>query len=179
VQRSDFFIGCESGASMLAWMCRKPALIVNATEPLSASYPVRETDIFILKGVRDKQKGRMLSPLDMLSRDYLNNARNTERFEYVENCSEDILAAVEEMLAIVAHGLPPETPEQREFRLRAIGVGVRIRLENYVVRKHGPHHGFLGRGRLAASFARKYLGPSPELERPEREAEPLLMSTAV
>ena len=156
---SDFFIGCESGPSIIAWMSGKPIVTLNATEPWSLAYPVREFDTFILKAVWDKLNARTVSPLEMLTRDYANNARNTQRFEYIENSPEDVLDAIRDMVEIVDQGVKPETPEQRAFRLRVMGFCTRARSENSTVRKHGAHHGFIGRGRISPSFARKYIAP--------------------
>jgi len=159
VARSDFFIGCESGPSIIAWMSGKPVVTLNATEPWSLAYPVREFDTFTLKVVQDKLRAYTLNPLDMLTLDYANNARNTERFEYVDNKPEDVLDAITDMVDIVEHGVRPETTEQRAFRLRVTSFCMRARAENSTIRKHGAHHGFLGRGRISASFARKYIAP--------------------
>jgi putative glycosyltransferase (TIGR04372 family) len=156
---SDFFIGCESGPSIIAWMSGKPIVTLNATEPWSLAYPVREFDTFILKPAWDKLNARTVGPLEMLTRDYANNARNTQRFEYIENSPEDVLDAIRDMVEIVAQGVKPETPEQRAFRLRVMGFCTRARSENSTVRKHGAHHGFIGRGRISPSFARKYIAP--------------------
>jgi hypothetical protein len=94
-----------------------------------------------------------------LTLDYANHARNTQRFEYIENNPEDVLAAIRDMIEIVNHGVKPETPEQRAFRLRVISFCTRARAENSTVRKHGAHHGFIGRGRISPNFARKYIAP--------------------
>ena len=32
-------------------------------------------------------------------------------------------------------------------------------VDDVMVRKHGAHHGFIGRGRISSSFARKYIAP--------------------
>src|SRR4029079_19407299 len=112
-------------------------------EPWSLAYPVREFDTFTLKVVRDKLKAVTLSPLDMLSLEYANNARDTERFEYADNRPEDVLDAIKDMVDIVEHGVKPEAPEQRAFRLRVTSFCVRARAENPTVRKHGAHHGFI------------------------------------
>jgi len=165
VAQSDFFIGCESGPSIIAWMSGKPVVTLNATEPWSLAYPVRAFDTFTLKGVRDKLSSATLSPIDMLTLDYANNARNTERFEYVDNTPEDVLDAIRDMVDIVEHGVKPETPEQRAFRLQVTSFCMRARAENPTIRKHGAHHGFLGRGRISASFACKYI--TPDLKRLE------------
>jgi putative glycosyltransferase (TIGR04372 family) len=157
--RSDFFVGCESGPSIIAWMSGKPIVTLNATEPWSLAYPVREFDTFILKGVWDKLNACAVAPLDMLTLDYANHARNTQRFEYIENSPEDVLAAIRDMIEIVNQGVKPETPEQRAFRLRVMSFCTRARAENSNVRKHGAHHGFIGRGRISPSFARKYIAP--------------------
>ena len=158
VARSDFFIGGEPGSAILAWISGKPALTLNATVPVGLAYPVHGSDIFTLKRVRDRIDGYALSPLDMLTREYLARAHDTERYDYFDNSPEDVLDAVKDIIEIVEHGVGPETPEQREFRLRALGVGVRA-VENPEVRELGPHQGFLGRGRIAPSFARKYVAP--------------------
>jgi putative glycosyltransferase (TIGR04372 family) len=156
---SDFFIGCESGPSIIAWMSGKPIVTLNATEPWSLAYPVREFDTFILKVVWDKLNAHTIGPLEMLTLDYANNARNIQRFEYIENSPEDVLDAIRDMVDVVARGIKPETPEQRAFRLRVMSFCTRARAENSTVRKHGAHHGFIGRGRISASFARKYIAP--------------------
>jgi putative glycosyltransferase (TIGR04372 family) len=158
IARSDFFIGCESGPSTIAWMSGVPVVTLDATEPWSA-YPVREFDTFILKAVWDKLNARTVGPLEMLTRDYANNARNTQRFEYIENSPEDVLDAIRDMVDVVERGVQRETPEQRAFRLRVTSFCLRARAENPTIRKHGAHHGFIGRGRISASFARKYIAP--------------------
>jgi putative glycosyltransferase (TIGR04372 family) len=158
IARSACFIGCESGPVVVACMFRKPHLVLNATDPL-AVIPIAAGGIFTFQAVREIATGRMLSPLDMLFPDYLHDLRNTRVFEYFENGQQDVLAAVKDLLEIVENGPGPETPEQREFRLWALGVGVRMRLTFGGVCKWGPHRGYLGHGRIAASFGRKYIGP--------------------
>jgi putative glycosyltransferase (TIGR04372 family) len=157
--RSDFFVGCESGPSIIAWMSGKPIVTLNATEPWSLAYPVRGFDTFILKGVWDKLNACAVGPLDMLTLDYADHARNTQRFEYIENSPEDVLEAIRDMVEIVNQGVKPETHEQRVFRLGVVSFCTRARAENSTVRKHGAHHGFIGRGRISPSFARKYIAP--------------------
>jgi len=158
VERSECFIGCESGPAALATMFGKPHLVLNASDPL-AGIPIRAEGIFTLQAVREIATGRVLRPLDMFFPEYLHGIRNTKVYDYFENSPEDVLAAVEDLIEIVDRGVGPETPEQREFRLWALSVGVRMRLRNSGVCKWGPHRGYLGGGRLAPSFARKYLGP--------------------
>jgi hypothetical protein len=65
----------------------------------------------------------------MLTLNYANHARNTQRFEYIENSPEDVLKAVRDMVEIVNQGVKPETPEQRVFRLRVVGFCTRARAE--------------------------------------------------
>ena len=158
IERAACFIGCESGPVVLACMFQKPHLVLNATDPL-AVIPIGAGGIFTFQAAREIATGRMLSPLDMLFPEYLHNVRNTRVFEYRENDQDDVLAAVKDLLEIVECGTGPETPEQREFRLWALGVGVRMRLTHGGVCKWGPHRGYLGGGRIAASFGRKYVGP--------------------
>ena len=77
----------------------------------------------------------------------------------IENSPEHVLEAVRDMVEIVNQGVKPEAREQRVFRLRVVGFCTRARAENSTVRKHGAHHGFIGRGRISPSFARKYIAP--------------------
>jgi hypothetical protein len=63
------------------------------------------------------------------------------------------------MVEIVNQGVKPEAREQRVFRLCVVGFCTRLRAENSTVRKHGAHHGFIGRGRISPSFARKCIAP--------------------
>jgi putative glycosyltransferase (TIGR04372 family) len=165
VARSAFFIGCESGGSALAWVCRKPVVILNATDPV-ASFPFGKSDIFTVKNVRRRADGHLLSLIEMMSSEYFDHFRDTTRFEYLDNSPEDVRDVVAEMLQIIEHGMPPETPEQREYRLQALSFGVQSHVLSQWMRKWGPHHGFLGRGRIAASFARKYMRPQREAPGP-------------
>jgi putative glycosyltransferase (TIGR04372 family) len=176
--RSEFFIGCESGPSIIAWMSGKPIVTLNATEPWSLAYPVREFDTFILKGVWDKLRACAVGPLDMLTNDYANNARNTKRFEYIENSPEDVLDAIRDMVEIVRQGVKPETTEQRAFRLHVTSFCMRARVENSTVRKHGAHHGFIGRGRISPSFARKYIASQLKLPGVESSVSELRVGAA-
>jgi putative glycosyltransferase (TIGR04372 family) len=158
IERSACFIGCESGPTVVACLFHKPHLVLNATDPL-AVIPIRQGGIFTFQTIREIATGRMLTPLDMLFPDYLHNVRNTRVFDYFENGQEDVLTAVEDLIEIVERGSGPETPEQREFRLWALSVGVRLRLRMGGINKWGPHRGYLGGGRMAPSFARKYVRP--------------------
>src|SRR5262249_32450036 len=98
LMKSEFLLGCESGLVGVSYLVNLPLLSVNATDPVS-SYPIRRDGLYILKRVVDRKSETVLSLADMLKEDYLFNLRNPDRYEYIDNTSEEILEVTKEMVA--------------------------------------------------------------------------------
>jgi hypothetical protein len=109
----------------------------------------------MLKRVRDRATGEMLTLRDMLTPRYLFHLRDTTRFEYVDNSPEDIVGAVDEMLQLLG-GQIGESDRQIEYRQLATEVAEALKSESHYIRKWGTDRGFLGHGRIARSFAENY-----------------------
>ena len=106
--RSTFLIGCESGPYGVVYLTNTPSLIVNCTDPISA-FPIRRNMMHMLKRVRERASGRMLSLRDMLADSYIRHLRDVRRYEYLEHTPEELLMGVRAMLDFIEHH-PPETP---------------------------------------------------------------------
>lgn len=153
--RSAFFVSAEAGPVGVSYLTNTPLLTVNATDPIS-SYPIRADGMLLLKNVRNRQTGVRLSPADLLTADYLGNLRNLHWYAYEDNTSEQIYAAVVEMLESL--GRPSEeTDSQRHFRELATEAGTVLRSSLNYVRKWGSDDGFLGDGRIVRSYVEKSL----------------------
>lgn len=153
--RSAFFVSAEAGPVGVSYLTNTPLLTVNATDPIS-SYPIRADGMLLLKHVRNRQTGERLSPADLLTGDYLGNLRNLHRYVYENNTSEQIYAAVVEMLESLDH-LPDETESQRHYRELATEAGTVFRSSLNYVRKWGSDDGFLGDGRIVRSYVEQSL----------------------
>lgn len=163
IARAGFLVAATPEGAELGLAFGTPVLTFNAFDPIAA-FPVGERDIFTLRHVRAKQDGHHLSLHEMLADGYLDDPFDSERYEHVGNSPEEMLAAVQDMLRVVDGDVPSETPEQRDFRLLATQAGMRRCLGADPAVARGPHHTYLGRGRLAASFARKLLTPRRNLD---------------
>lgn len=152
--RSRFLLGCESGPTMVAFLTGTPTLVANATDPIS-SFPIRRRDILLLKHVRDRETGRLLSLGELVSEGYLANVRNSTRYEYVSNTADEIVEALDEMLELLDDP-PPPTPEQEAFATLALGSALALRGRLKYVRKWGAYDGFLGEGRIGRGFAARH-----------------------
>ena len=153
--RSAFFVSAEAGPVGVSYLTNTPLLTVNATDPIS-SYPIRADGMLLLKHVRNRQTGERLSPADLLTGDYLGNLRNLHRYVYENNTSEQIYAAVVEMLESLDR-LPDETESQRHYRELATEAGTVFRSSLNYVRKWGSDDGFLGDGRIVRSYVEQSL----------------------
>lgn len=145
--RCAFVMAGESAFVNLVYMTNTPILLVNATEPISA-YSIRAPGLFLTKTVIDRRDGRRLTPLDMLSREYHRQLRDTRRYSYVDNTPEEIRDVTREMLAWV-RGTWRESEEQRRYHEAIMAAAARLRRFSAYVRKWGLHEEFLGDGRIA------------------------------
>ncbi len=143
--RSEFLLGSQSGPAEVALLTGTPRVIVNATDVVE-NWPIRPTDILLLKHVYDEEEGRTLSLDELLRpelRDPMRGLKGSPRYHFVDNTSDEILAAVQEMLDLLHKGTP-ETDDQRAYRDRATAAAAALpRL------RCGADEGYLGDGRIA------------------------------
>jgi putative glycosyltransferase (TIGR04372 family) len=139
------FVVCESAVfQQLALLTNTPSLRLDAEDPFSA-YPVREHGLFTLKQAIDLDTGRFLSMRDRLTEGYYRNLRNCG---YRTSTEADVLAAVREMHEGISRGWR-DTTAQAAFRDLVTRAGEELSFRVPHVAEWGPHHGFIGRGRLA------------------------------
>ncbi|MBI2183014.1 MAG: TIGR04372 family glycosyltransferase [Deltaproteobacteria bacterium] len=157
LMKSEFLIACESGLLGVSYLVNIPLLNVNATDPVS-SYPVRHDGLYILKRVVDRQTQSMLSLSDMVKEKYLSNLRNVERYEYIDNTSEEILDVTREMVKNLT-GTSEPSSAQREYKKLICQAADELRDRSGYVRKWGPEGGFWGDGWIGRCFAERNLYP--------------------
>jgi hypothetical protein len=92
----------------------------------------------------------------MLGERHYRNLRNTGVFGYRDNTSREIADAVAEMRRGLAEGWR-ETDAQRRYRELATEAGVHLAPRVRYLHKWGPDEGFLGDGRVADFYARRYV----------------------
>ena len=148
--RSAFLLAGESGPSVFTLLTNTPTLTVNATDPIS-SFPIRRDWLFMLKRVIDLKTGDTLTLSDMLGERYLEALRDTYRFRYVANTSQEIRDAVEEMLEFL-ESPPPESAGQSQFRDDVTRQSVDLGTRHKYIRKWAADRGFLGDGRVAQCY---------------------------
>lgn len=153
--RSSFLLAGESGPSVFTLLTNTPTLTVNATDPVS-SFPIRANWLFVLKKVIDLQTGEQLSLSQMASEGYLGALRDTYRFRFMSNTREEILEAVQEMLAFL-NSPPPESPRQVRFREQVTRSSIDLGQRYRYVRKWAADDEFLGDGRIAQFYVDRHL----------------------
>ena len=157
LMKSEFLIGCESGLLGVSYLINTPFLNVNATDPVS-SYPVRHDGLYILKRVVDRKTESVLSLSDMAKDDYLLNLRNVDRYEYIDNTSDEILDVTREMVMSLKVEREPNAA-QREYRKLISAAADDLKDRWDYVKKWGPEQGFLGDGWIGSTFAERNLYP--------------------
>lgn len=165
--RSKFLIAADSGLYWVAWLTNTPCLGVNITNPTSL-YPLRRTDMYILKHVVDRASAEVLPLERLLSLDYLLNVRNTERFEYIDNSAEEIEWAVSEMIELQQHAAPLSSAQCR-FRDRLTELLNTAEFqERWGDANKIPERDFLGEGRIGRHFVERCLDTPAPIQRFER-----------
>ena len=157
LMKSEFLIGCESGLLGVGYLINTPLLNVNATDPVS-SYPVRRDGLYILKRVVDRKTESVLSLSDMVKDDYLLNLRNVDRYEYIDNTSDEILDVTREMVMSLKTEQKPNSA-QKEYRKLISAAADDLKDRRDYVKKWGPEDGFLGDGWIGSAFAEHNLYP--------------------
>lgn len=160
VSRSRFFIASDSGPYLLSWLFDVPCLAVNVVNFVGI-YPLRTRDLYIIKRARERGSGRFLSLSEMLSEKFVYGFRRRlakdPSLELVDNTEEEILAATVEMVESLDCERS-DTPSQARYRelVRAVRSGPMTR--DKLRDKTGLDESYLGDGRMADSFAARYLG---------------------
>lgn len=127
--RSTFLICETADLQSVAYLTNTPCLRLNAIDPFEA-YPIRRDGLFTLATPVDLRTGRELGLDEGLASSHV---RHLDRYAHRPNRADAVLAAVQEMLEIVAGG-SVETSGQAQYRLK---------LED------ATDQGFIGDGRLA------------------------------
>ena len=155
LMKSDFLLGCESGLLGVSYLINLPFLSVNATDPVS-SYPIRHDGLYILKRVMDRKSENVLSLADMLKEDYLFNLRNLDRYEYIDNTSEEILEVTKEMVERLK-AKPQPNRAQLEYKELISATVEDLKQRWDYIKKWGSEDGFLGDGWIGRDFAERNL----------------------
>src|ERR1043166_6802124 len=155
LMKSDFLLGCESGLLGVSNLINLPFLSVNATDPVS-SYPIRHDGLYILKRVMDRKSENVLSLADMLKEDYLFNLRNLDRYEYIDNTSEEILEVTKEMVERLK-AKPQPNRAQLEYKELISATVEDLKQRWDYIKKWGSEDGFLGDGWIGRDFAERNL----------------------
>lgn len=113
IKHCFFYFGTNSGIFDTAVLLGAPILIVNSTDFLQAR-PVKSQDMLIFKHVLLKTENRRMPFGECLKMPYLYNI--SDHYAWLENTSEDIDAAVGEMIGRMQGNPPtPLTDKQRLF----------------------------------------------------------------
>jgi putative glycosyltransferase (TIGR04372 family) len=124
------FLICETAdLQSIAYLTSTPCLRLNAIDPFEA-YPIRRDGLFTLATPVDLSTGRELGLDEGMAHSHV---RHLDRYVHRPNRAADVLAAVEEMLDIVA-GVIVDTAGQARYRSRLAGAAPEA---------------FIGDGRLA------------------------------
>jgi hypothetical protein len=132
----------------LTYLTNTPSLTVDATDVFTR-YPIRADGLVLLATAVDLDTGRDVALDEWLSEAYFRSRRH---HGYRGASPEDLVAAIGELCAGVAHGWThtgSETGAQRRFRERVVQAGTALAATVPLVAKWGPDAGFIGDGRLA------------------------------
>lgn len=153
--RCAFFVASDSGPYLLSWLFEVPCLSVNITNVLGV-FPLRVTDRYVVKRLRDTSTGQLVPLETMLREDFVYGIRRrmfkTREVSYVDNTPEEILAGVLEMCAVVAGAAPPESEAQRRYASLVLATRQRSLSQAKMLDKTGSPDTFLGAGRVVHEF---------------------------
>ena len=161
LMKSKFFIATDSGPWFLPFLTGTPLLLTNATLWWT-NFPLRKMDMYLLKDVFDRQKGKNLNIEEILGVDFTSNDLEMDRFEFIDNNEEEILTAVQEMEELVFQWTPMNA-DQENYHSKAHAAIARIqqtagnnaRLSG-PMKNWGPDDGFMGEGRIAKINLSRY-----------------------
>jgi putative glycosyltransferase (TIGR04372 family) len=138
---------CETAdMQSVTYLTNTPCLRLNAIDPFEA-YPIRRDGLFTLATPVDLRTGRELGLEEGMARSHVTHR---DRYAYRPNRPADVLAAVEEMLEVVA-GAIAETAAQAQYRIKLTEAA-------RVLDPQDPgesNDGFIGDGRLARVHAER------------------------
>lgn len=152
---SRFFIASDSGPYMAAILLGVPTLAVNVTALIGGD-PLRPADRFILKRALDLRVQKTLSLTEMLTPEYLIAFRNLELYRHLNNTSDEIRAAVDEMVDDLTQP-KAESPAQREYRNLAENLARAPEIVGWRRAAGITQALYVGRGRISDDFARRHL----------------------
>lgn len=137
-----FFLGTNAGLFNVATIFDRPVVQVN-NYAIGAN-PYKQTDLFIIKHVREIATGRLLSIREGLETGFLDfyTKKRAESYEYVENTPEDILMVTREMMDRLK-GVP--LPEDDEALQKTVQERFTSFIPNYELA-----------GRMSSAFLKKY-----------------------
>jgi putative glycosyltransferase (TIGR04372 family) len=150
-----FLLASESGPYHVSYLFGTPTLLVNATDVIGA-YPIRTFDRYIFKRVRRRADQHLLSFQQLIGSDHYNHFRDTDYFDYIDNSSEEILEAVDEMLDVLA-GAGEVYREQEEVRQRILKASHELAAKIHYIRRWGADMGVIGNGHICRAFAQRLL----------------------
>ena len=161
IAHSRFLLASDSGPYLLSWLLEVPCLSVNIVN-LVGVFPLRPNDLYLVKRLRDTSTGRDVPLREMLTERFVYSLRRRlykqRTLAYIDNSADDILDAVREMLAQLEKRTP-ETPSQAEFRVLVSSIRAGSLSRDKQFDKTGLAEPFLGEGRVADSFASRFLDP--------------------
>jgi putative glycosyltransferase (TIGR04372 family) len=111
--RATFLICETADLQSVAYLTNTPCLRLNAIDPFEA-YPIRRDGLFTLATPVDLHTGRELELEEGMAHSHV---RHLDRYAHRPNRAVEVLAAVQEMLDVVA-GVAVETVGQAQYRLR-------------------------------------------------------------
>ena len=160
---SRFFICSDSGPMLLPLLTGTPSLLTNGTH-WACQYPLKKTDVYLLKSVRDNVTGKTLSVDDMFGEEFVAQGY-TDRYTFLDNTPDDLLHAVQEIESIL-DGKQEMSSAQTAFKKKCERLGAVYQESDRlpapvrsVFRKWANDDGFLGNGRIASAFLNKMSEP--------------------
>ena len=111
IKKSSFYFGTNSGIYDLALLLKTPMLTVNTTEMLAAK-PYHRLDVMIYKRVKSHTDRQPLSMKEYLNLDSISLAE----IEFIDNESQDMIEAIDQMLANLKGQINDDTALDIEFR---------------------------------------------------------------
>lgn len=157
IAHSRFFVASDSGPYQLSWLLGTPCLQTNLLNLLGL-YPLRMADRCLPKLLVDRSTGERLG-LDRLMTDEFwvlgSRKARLEQYDYVDNTAEEIVEAVEDMVADLADPRPP-TAVQASYRERVESMLQSEGSRAKIAAKIGKADVYVGDGRISRRFAERH-----------------------
>lgn len=95
VSQCKYFIGCDSGPYVLAWLFKKPLCCINSADQMFL-WSISESDVIVPKHIFSIEKDRILSFQELINSDIYNENLPTQKYIFIENTPDEILNTVED-----------------------------------------------------------------------------------